>query len=41
MQAYGNPPEEIVNELAPGMDMKGADGLPNLPTGAADDCKVQ
>jgi peroxin-19 len=39
MQACGQPPEEIVQDLAPGLAF-GADGLPQLPTGARDKCVI-
>lgn len=40
MQACGTPPEEIVQELSPGLQFD-ADGLPQLPTGAPPGCCIQ
>ena len=40
MQACGSPPKDIVDELAPGLEM-GADGLPKMPGGAASACCIQ
>jgi peroxin-19 len=37
MQSFGNPPEGLVDDMAPGMEM-GPDGLPNLPDNMPD-CK--
>ncbi|KAJ3132090.1 hypothetical protein HDU90_007522 [Geranomyces variabilis] len=43
MQDCGNPPEEILQELAPGLQL-GADGMPNLPGAAgalgSQDCNI-
>ncbi|KAI8922051.1 Pex19 protein [Powellomyces hirtus] len=41
MQECGNPPEEILQELAPGLQI-GADGMPNLPGGGpgGQDCNI-
>ncbi|CAK0785827.1 hypothetical protein CVIRNUC_009039 [Coccomyxa viridis] len=39
MQACGQPPDEIVQDLAPGLAF-GADGLPQLPTSATDKCTI-
>ncbi|KAJ1530041.1 Peroxisome chaperone and import receptor, partial [Cladochytrium tenue] len=41
MQEYGNPPEELLKELSPGMET-GPDGLPKLPGGGSDmpECPV-
>lgn len=38
MQACGQPPAEIVQDLAPGLSC-GEDGLPQLPT-AGDNCVI-
>eukprot|EP00891_Asterochloris_glomerata_P007311 jgi/Astpho2/7311/fgenesh1_pg.00113_%23_106_t len=40
MQACGSPPKDIVDELAPGLEM-GADGLPKMPGDAASACCIQ
>ena len=40
MQACGSPPKDIVDELAPGLEM-GADGLPKMPGDAASACSIQ
>jgi peroxin-19 len=42
MQDCGAPPQEILQQLAPGLEL-GTDGLPHLPTSAvsAGDCPVQ
>ena len=40
MQACGSPPKDIVDELAPGLEM-GADGLPKIPGDAASACSIQ
>lgn len=39
MQACGQPPEEIVQDLAPGLAF-GEDGLPQLPGSATDNCTI-
>ncbi|CAL8471380.1 g10922 [Coccomyxa elongata] len=39
MQACGQPPEEIVQDLAPGLAF-GEDGLPQLPASATDKCTI-
>jgi hypothetical protein len=38
MQSFGNPPEGLVEDLAPGMDM-GGNGIPNGEEGGVPDCK--
>ena len=44
MQQRGQPPQDIIDELAPGMSF-GADGLPKLGgndgSGIPDDCVIQ
>ncbi|KAJ3409230.1 Peroxisome chaperone and import receptor [Chytridiales sp. JEL 0842] len=39
MQDCGNPPQEILNELAPGMDV-GADGIPKMPGMDGKECVI-
>ncbi len=39
MQACGQPPDEIVQDLAPGLAF-GEDGLPQLPSSATDKCTI-
>ncbi|CAL5228334.1 g11443 [Coccomyxa viridis] len=39
MQACGQPPDEIVQDLAPGLAF-GDDGLPQLPSSATDKCTI-
>jgi len=39
MQDCGNPPPEILKELAPGMEL-GADGIPKLPDVNGGDCCI-
>jgi hypothetical protein len=39
MQACGQPPDEIVQDLAPGLSF-GEDGLPQLPSSGADNCVI-
>lgn len=40
MQECGNPPDEILQELAPGLEL-GADGMPKLPGGpGGQECNV-
>jgi hypothetical protein len=44
MQSYGNPPDAIVSELAPGLELGAGGGGGGAASGEADvpeDCKMQ
>lgn len=40
MQACGTPPDEIVQELSPGLQFD-AEGMPKLPEGGPPGCSIQ